>query len=132
MYPALDAVFESCGGRVVADSAFSHVRRRAILKSHKNIGVDRDGNIQVSRAIFRAATSVSQMSEWGMRGLQGSFPRIKDRLQYEERGERRIILLLLALLYNFRAETVGQNQIQSTFMPFLKLVVANFIVGYGD
>ena len=131
MYPALDAVFESRGGRVVADSAFSQVRSRAILKSHKNI-VDRDGNIRVSRAIFRAATSVRQMSEWGMRGLQGSFPRLKDRLQYEERGERRIILLLVALLYNFRAETVGQNQIQSTFMPFLKLDVANFILGYGD
>jgi hypothetical protein len=72
------------------------------------------------------------MSEWGMCGLQGSFPQMKNRLQYEERGERRIILLLVGLLYNFRAETVGQNQIQSTFMPLLQLDVGNFILGYGD
>jgi hypothetical protein len=57
---------------------------------------------------------------------------MKNRLQYEERGERRIILLLVGLLYNFRAETVGQNQIQSTFMPLLQLDVGNFILGYGD
>jgi DDE superfamily endonuclease len=50
MYPALEAVFESCGGRVVADSAFSQVWSR-VLKSHKNI-VDRDGNIRVSQTIF--------------------------------------------------------------------------------
>jgi hypothetical protein len=51
-----------------------------------------------------------------MRGFKGSFPRLKDRLQYEERGEQKIILFLFVLLYNFCASTVGQNQIQSTFM----------------
>jgi len=63
---------------------------------------------------------VRQLSEWGMRGLQVSFPYLKDRLIYEEIGERKIILQLIVLLYNFRATTVGQNQISSTFMPWLK------------
>ena len=128
MYPALEEIFNAHGGRVVADSAFSKMRWKAILKSHKSI-LDRAGNVRQRASVFRAATSVRQLSEWGMRGLQGSFPRLKDRLQYEERGERKIILLLVALLYNFRASTVGQNQIQSTFMPHLKQDVNNYIFG---
>jgi hypothetical protein len=44
-----------------------------------------------------------------------------DRLLYEERGERRVILTLITLLYNYRAVTLGYNQIQSTFMPHLNL-----------
>ena len=67
----------------------------------------------------RDATSVRQLSEWGMRGLQGSFPRLKDRIKYEEKGERKLILQMFILLYNFRASTVGQNQIRSTFMTSL-------------
>ena len=37
------------------------------------------------------AMSCRQAAEWGMRGLQGSFPRLKDRIIYEENGERAII-----------------------------------------
>ena len=40
-----------------------------------------------------------------MRGLQGSFRRLKDDLLYEERGERK---------------TVGQNQIKTVFMGLLE------------
>lgn len=36
----------------------------------------------------RDATSVLQSADWGMRALQGSFPILKDRMIYEERGER--------------------------------------------
>ena len=69
--------------------------------------------------IVRRLPLVRQLSEWGMRGLQGSFPRLKDRIKYEERGERKLILQMIVLLYNFRASTVGQNQISSSFMPHL-------------
>ena len=55
-----------------------------------------------------------------MRGLQASFPRLRDRLRYEEQGERKLIIQVIVLLYNFRATTVGQNQIQTTFMPWLE------------
>eukprot|EP00536_Pseudo-nitzschia_multiseries_P009850 jgi/Psemu1/67168/estExt_Genemark1.C_2860047 len=62
------------------------MKRRAV---HKAIAVNRD------------ATSVRQMSEWGMRQIQGGFPRLKDNMLVEEMGDRRIILKLVVLLYNF-------------------------------
>ena len=67
------------------------------------------------------ATSLRQSSEWGMRALQGSFPRVRDVLRFvdEENGETRIILCLFIHLYNWRAVTVGQNQIRSVYMPHL-------------
>ena len=62
------------------------------------------------------ATSVRQLSEHGMQMIQGQFPRLKDNLQYEVFGERKIILYLMVLLYNFQTEKVGINQILNTFM----------------
>ena len=60
-----------------------------------------------------------QSAEWGMRGLQASFPRLKDRFPYEERGERRITLKMITLIYNMRARMVGINQIRNTYMEYL-------------
>ena len=57
-----------------------------------------------------------QSAEWGMRAFQSSFPRIKDRLSYEEAGERKLILRCLILIYNYRANKVGINQIRNTYM----------------
>lgn len=39
------------------------------------------------------------LSEWGMEGFRGSFPRLKDRFLHEEIRERKIILI--PLLYNY-------------------------------
>lgn len=52
-------------------------------------------------------------------GISGRSPLIKDRFVYEERGERKVMLLSLVLLYNLRARFVGLNQIQTTFMPHI-------------
>ena len=73
------------------------------------------------------ATSVRQMAEWGMRGLQGSFPRLKDRFIYEERGERAVVLQLLPRLYNMRVNQIGINQIRSTYMPHLSIEAQDYI-----
>ena len=55
--------------------------------------------------------------EWGMRSFQAaSFPRIKDRIVYEETGERKLILKILVLLLNYRANKVGISQIRNTYM----------------
>jgi hypothetical protein len=77
-------------------------------------------DIMANLAVKRAATSMRQSAEWGMHAFQSSFPRIKDTLPYEERGERRIILGCLLLLYNCRARLVGINQITNVYMPFLR------------
>ncbi len=67
----------------------------------------------------REATLTRQTAEWGMLTMQTSFPRIRDRFVYEERGERRIVLKMFVLLYNLRARMVGINQIRNTYMPHL-------------
>jgi hypothetical protein len=55
------------------------------------------------------ATSLQQSSEWGMRGLQASFPRLKVRFIYEEFGEHLLLLLTAVHLYNFCVRYVGKN-----------------------
>jgi hypothetical protein len=80
---------------------------------------DRD-DVLDSIAVKRAATSMCQSAEWGMRAVQASFPRLKDTLPYEENKERRMILTCLFLLYNCRARVVGINQIASVYLPFLE------------
>ena len=68
----------------------------------------------------RASTSVRQLSEHGMRMLQGQNPRLKDRMQFEEFGERKVILNLMVLLYNFQTGQVGINHIKNSFMSNTK------------
>jgi hypothetical protein len=78
-----------------------------------------------ARRINAQATSAWQSAEWGMRALQASFPRLKDKFYYEEGGERKRMLKFLVLLYNFRARRVGINQIRSVYFPYLELNPAN-------
>ena len=66
------------------------------------------------------ATSMRQSAEWGMRAFQSSFPRVKDTLRFEEKGERKLIWRSLILLYNLRVKHVGINQIRNTYMPWLE------------
>ena len=70
--------------------------------------------------VNREATSMRQSAEWGMRTFQSSFPRIKDRIIYEEGSGRKLILQFLVYLLNFRANKVGINQIRNTYMPALQ------------
>ena len=54
-----------------------------------------------------------------MQMLQTSFPLVKDRFVYKERGEQRLYLKMLVLLYNMRAGMVSINQIRNTYMKHL-------------
>ena len=54
-----------------------------------------------------------------MRSFQASFPRVKDHIIYEEKGERKLILHMLVLLFNYRANKVGISQIKNTYMAAL-------------
>jgi hypothetical protein len=51
--------------------------------------------------------SFCQASEWGMHGLQGTFPRCKKRLP-SDKDERRCILECIILEHNFQTEIVRQ------------------------
>jgi hypothetical protein len=59
------------------------------------------------------------MAEWGMNGVQLSFPCTRDCLYWEEFGECKVIISLVVHLYNIWSRLVGINEIQNTYMPNL-------------
>jgi hypothetical protein len=63
----------------------------------------------------------------GNEGLQALLPRLKDRIIYEEDGERRLIMELFVYLYNYWAAVVGMNQIQSVYRPWLQRIENDFL-----
>ncbi len=50
-----------------------------------------------------------------MRAFQSSIPRLKDRMIFETRGERRVTLTMMILLHILRARAVGINQLKSVY-----------------
>jgi hypothetical protein len=111
VYDKLNEVYEATGGKVVVDSAFSVQDKCYFIKSSQTDPMDAQELLT-----NRDATSVRQLSEWGMRQIQAKFPRLKDDMPYEEQGERKVTLNLMVLLYNFQTARVGMNQIQNSYM----------------
>ena len=118
IYKKVDQIYVETGAKVVVDSAFGKTERSSLIKSFAN-NVDQNGCRRQRSSVNRDATSVHQLSEWGMRGLQGSFPRLKDRIPWEDRGERKLLLQLVIYLFNYRTESVGLNQITLVYNPSL-------------
>ncbi len=56
-----------------------------------------------------------QSAEWGMQAFQSSMPHIKDWMKFETRGEHKVTLTMMILLYNLCARAVGINQLQSFY-----------------
>jgi hypothetical protein len=57
-----------------------------------------------------------QAIEWGMRGLQGTFPRIKKRLPGNP-TKQKMVIQSIVLVQNFRTKIIGLNQIRTVFDP---------------
>ena len=114
MCTKLETICQRTGGVCCLDSAFSANNAPHLLKSSGD--VTKATSARDVRRISQA-TSVTQASEWRMKAIQGAFPRIKDTLQHEEGGERKIYLMLMVLLYNIRLELVGLNQIRNVHLP---------------
>ena len=113
VYDKLENIYNEFGAISVGDSAFCASKGDFVIRSSSR---DREGgqsqfNIQ--------ATSLRQASEWGMRAIQASFPRLKDVVKLEDFGERGYIMHVMLLLHNLRARKVGINQIRSTYMDYL-------------
>ena len=106
------------GGRVVVDSAFPLDLSKPYFD--KSTQMDPFGSPELNKN--RNATSVHQLLEWGMRLIQEKFSRIKDGMKYKEAGERKIILQLLVLLFNFYTTKVGMNSITNRYLPALSTV----------
>ena len=125
VYSKLQQIYDLYRAKIVVDSAFRLQDNNFLIQSAQQDPTETqpDGRPpltreQLNRAVTlnRQATSLRQLSEHGMRMIQGQFPRLKDNLQYEEFGERKVVLHLMVLLYNFQAAKVGINQIMNTFM----------------
>ena len=112
VYHKLEQLYKDHGATVVVDSAFSRGAYPFLIKSSQE---DPAGEPEAVLA-HRDATSIRQLSEWGMRMIQAQFPRVTEPIQYEVKGERRIILHLMVLLYNFQTAEIGINQILNSFM----------------
>lgn len=130
IYEKLERVYNETGGICTVDSAFRVKNAPYLLKSSQQTEIgegETEEEIINSIQVKRAATSMRQAAEWGMRALQSSFPRMLDRLVYEERGERRIMMKMMILLYNFRARLVGINQIKNVYMKNLIQDANNYL-----
>jgi hypothetical protein len=58
-----------------------------------------------------------------MRAIQGSFPRLKDKLLFSESiKNRKVFLNLITMLLNFRTRRIGFNQLKSTYYPRFEAV----------
>jgi hypothetical protein len=112
----------SYGAKCCVDSAFGNVSREYLYKScQDHLGSDAPTRElrKLDLCKKREATLARQTAECGMRMFQMSFPRLIDRFVYKERGEQRIYLKMLVLLYNICARKVGINQIRNTHMKHL-------------
>ncbi len=97
------------------------VTKRAARRLHCNM---QDYYLRVSNI----HTLLCQASEWGMRGLQGTFPRCKKRLPSNAK-QRRLVIESIVLIHNYRSEYVGQSQITPVFDP--EYVRINNLQGYN-
>jgi hypothetical protein len=110
------------GAKCCIDSAFGNMQRDCLYKLCQDVfgslaSTRKERKLDVWKK--RQATLAQQTAEWGMPMLQTSFPWIKDQIVYKERGEHRIFLKLLVLIYNMSVMMVGINQIRNTYMKHL-------------
>ncbi len=124
IYSTIERIYQRTGGKCVLDSAFCAGESDGIIKSAQDAI---SGETPEEIAVLKDATSLRQAAEWGMRALQGAFPRLKDRIPWDEYDNRFFFLLQIVLLYNYRVERVGLNQIRNTYLPALSVDARNFI-----
>ena len=104
VYEKLQNAYDQCGGKRTVDSAFGSERYDFLIKSEEYI-------------TNSEATSMRQSAEWGMGLLRSSFRRMRDRLRFDDLGERKLTFRMYFLLFNYRSNSVGINQIRNVYMP---------------
>jgi hypothetical protein len=110
------------GFYLVADTAFPRGSERiegkicAPIKTGEKIRGTRE-EIEERLQFDRQLLSYRQTAEWGMRGLQGSFGRLRIPLEIAHQSRRGDLLEICVRLFNLRAQHVGLNQIRSVYMP---------------
>ena len=113
IYQKMEQIFDEHGARVVVDAAFMVTKKGYLIKT-KTLQKLADG--REAFQLNEGAKAVRQLSEHGMRMIGGLFPRLKDNVKLEEFGDRRIILHLMVMLYNWQTRKVGINHILNSYM----------------
>ena len=114
IYEKLMRCHNETGAKTVVDSAFRVSGDYKVL-FYRSGRISFSSNDNLGPIINREATSYRQASEWSMQSLQGSMPRMKDTLKWENNGERKLILKVFFLLHNYRVANVGVNQTNTVF-----------------
>ena len=84
VYEKLEMLHNTYGVKTVIDSAFNLESNNFLLKSSQTENVCNVAEFQKAHGLI----SFCQMSEWGMHQIQALFPRLTDKINYEERGQR--------------------------------------------
>jgi hypothetical protein len=116
IYDKMGTIYNLTRGKCTVDSAFACMPYPFLIKSCNPLPDMTLNEIEVAKD----ATSMCQSSECGMQPFQASCPHIKDRITIEYRGQRKLMMKLLAHLYNLQTRKVGINQILNVYMPCLK------------
>ncbi|KAF9566075.1 hypothetical protein CPC08DRAFT_740771 [Agrocybe pediades] len=110
------------GYYLVTDTAFPRGtdqiagRIQAPMKSGTRLPEDPGERSEVM-ARDRQLLSYRQTAEWGMRGLQGSFGRLRVPLEINHADLRADLLETSARMFQVRTRRVGINQIRTVYMP---------------
>jgi hypothetical protein len=109
IYEKLKFVFDRDGAKCIVNSAFGNVTRDFLIKSSQELI-----HIEIiRREILRAMQLRCSSRQSG--GCKRFNPHIKDRMKFETRGEWKVTLMMMILLYNLWAQTVGINQLLSFY-----------------
>ena len=103
---------KKCNAKVVVDSAFDMSGSPCLTKSAQIDPIKTAAGLSLNGE----ASSLRQLSEWGMRMIQGQFPRMKEPIAHEEMGERRLLKHLMVLLCDCQTSTVSINQMLNVHM----------------
>ena len=113
MYCKIDQVYNNFGAKVAADSAFvyrSHCP--SIVKSSETADTLRScATLEEAQHV----TSARQSVEWGMTDLKRGCPRLRQRLKFEDRGDRYLIMSLAVRMHNYRVNRIGLSQVYTTY-----------------
>ena len=111
IYEKIQQVYNDTEGKVVEEPAFNISEKDYLIKYSQQDPADGHALL-----VNQDATSVRQLSDWGMRMIQGSFPRLANRIKYEEREDRKVNVYLMVHLYTYQTSQVGINQILNSFL----------------
>ncbi len=123
IHAKLETMFNKYGVHCAVDTGFGKIAKAFMLKSvqdnlssNKKMRKEARDDVRVKRA----ATSMCQSTEWGMRGFQASFSRMKDCLDYEDCGERHFVMKMY-VLFDLRSWLEEFHQIRNTYMSWLDI-----------